>query len=266
MGTPNVKNFFEQADSEGNNQLICNTAVKTLNGITLNDGGAPEMQFRLVPSPAELSVSILCADSRVPGTRDTAIFGCFAGINLDENSVLNCVVGNLAAFDITTGGENCLIGNATATELKTGIRNTCVGHLAALALNSGSNNTIVGAFATNLTTVDKNVVIGFGADGGVRDDGAGEVDAESWMMIGESLFGYMDLGNYRIGGDRETILKKTVSLELDDDDKGFVLNNVSSDGSITTTYPGMIWFNTSQNELRCRLNAVGIRAITTTAV
>jgi len=195
--------------------------------------------------------NILLSISGAPVTtgRRNILIGVYTGAGPDITGDENIILGHIAGADLTSGSENILIGDSVAQSITTGSQNTIVGGLAGMGLTVGLRNTIIGDQAgQTVVGGDDNIIIGMGAD----TPAAG---TNEFLNIGGLIFAQLANDRVRIGGVVGDAFSASAGLELFDDDMALRLNRVTTTNEGTMTLQnGMIWYNSTSNTLRARVN------------
>jgi hypothetical protein len=104
--------------------------------------------------------------SNTTGTYNTAIGS--SALQSNTTGAQNVAVGYQALYSNTTASLNTAVGYQALTSTTYGDTNTCFGYLAGASITSGNANLCIGveagAYATQLTTGNNNVLIGYGPD------------------------------------------------------------------------------------------------------
>jgi len=150
-----------------------------------------------VAMSANVAVGYLALTSLTNGHYNTAI-GNSAG-HLIENGQYNTIIGGDAirdghfvnetvavgvdSFMKSTNGYNTGLGTYSFQFLNDGAKNTGLGYRAGTGFVNGGSNTIIGADNTIITNGEKNIIIGYGADGLLP------ANTSNTLSIGNLIFG-----------------------------------------------------------------------------
>ena len=103
----------------------------------------------------------------------------------------NIAIGHASGYDLTSGNNNVLIGKDSGENLTSGIGNVFIGQETGKGLVGSHNNIIIGREAgKNATsTIQTNVIIGYGAGNGALEGGA-----DGMIAVGASALGALTTG------------------------------------------------------------------------
>jgi hypothetical protein len=263
VAMPTTRELTVNGDLEVTNDLFVTVDVivtEVINGIRI-DGNTTAFSF------AELTNDKLLTDMIRMGN------GALSNPSL--TGIRNLAFGTNSQRDAGTANQNVSVGHNTLILGTVGTQNTAIGDSSLDSLTGASaiNNTGIGANSgSDQTTGNNNLFAGQNAgDGFEEGDGniflgaetdSPEAQIETFCNIGNSLFADLSADKWRMGGSE---LPDTLAqLELNDDELCLLLNRVTTTNEGNFDTDGMIWYNSTTNEFRGRLNG-GFVTFDTTA-